>query len=71
MVADAEWASPTRMSEPRHADTLADAHALDAGADRIDPADDFMTWNDRRQRIGQLGPFQRNAKPLQNHYVHG
>ena len=42
------------MAEPRNADTLADVQVLDAGADRIDPANDLMARDNRNVRVGQF-----------------
>ena len=42
------------VAEPRNADTLADVQVLDAGADRIDPANDLMARDNRNVRVGQF-----------------
>ena len=42
------------VAEPRNADTLADAQALDPGADRVNSAYDLMARDNRNVRIGQF-----------------
>ena len=42
------------VAEPRNADTLPHVQVLNAGADRIDPANDLMARNNRNVRVGQF-----------------
>jgi hypothetical protein len=42
------------VTQPGDADALPDAQSGDADADRVDPADDFVSRNDGNTRIGQL-----------------
>ena len=42
------------MAEPRNADALTHVQPFDASPDRIDPADDFVTRDDRHLRVGQF-----------------
>jgi len=43
---------PQGVAEPRNADTLANAHALNSGTDRIDPANNLVARNNRNARVG-------------------
>ena len=54
VAADAGAAALAGVAEPGHADALADLEAADAGAETIDPSDDFMAGNDRDARVGQF-----------------
>ena len=42
------------VAEPRNADTLPHVQVLNAGTDRIDPANDLMAGNNRNVRVGQF-----------------
>jgi hypothetical protein len=42
------------VPEPRNADALTHAQALDPRSDHIDPADDLMARDDRHLRVGQF-----------------
>jgi hypothetical protein len=42
------------MAKPREADALARFQTLDIGADCVDPADNFVARDDRRQQVGEL-----------------
>ena len=42
------------MTQPRDADPLAHPQSLDALSDRIDPADDLVSGDDRQLRVGQF-----------------
>jgi hypothetical protein len=42
------------MAEPRNADALTNAQSLNSCPNRVDPAYDLMTRNDRHLRVRQL-----------------
>jgi hypothetical protein len=44
----------TGVAEPRNADTLANAQALDFGTDRVDTAYDLVARDNRNVRVGQF-----------------
>ena len=54
LSAHAIGADAAGVAEPRNADALAHAQPLDAGPDRIDPADDLVARDDRHLRVGQF-----------------
>jgi hypothetical protein len=47
-------ADPAGVAEPGNADALADREPGDAGAERVDTADDLMTRDDRITDVGQF-----------------
>jgi hypothetical protein len=53
-AARAKSADATGVAQPGDADALASVQIEDAGADRIDPADDFVTRDDRDLRVWQF-----------------
>jgi hypothetical protein len=44
----------TGVAEPRNADTLANAQALDSGTDRVDSAYDLVARDNRNVGVGQF-----------------
>jgi hypothetical protein len=58
------------MAEPRNADALTRFLSLHARSDRINPPDDFVTGNDRHNRVWQLAIHDvqvRAADPAGRH----
>jgi len=61
------------LAKPRHADAVAHREVFDSAAQRVDPADDLMTGDDRQQAVDvaicdvQVGPAHAARRDLHAH----